>query len=152
MRIFRSVFFHYSVDPQNYRMLPEHVNICDLQCMYVTGPFARTEKVQWKNAMTLIHFSFFPEHCYFLTEFTGYVCLLFFLCLPILECKLYQVGKDLLFIHQCVHIPETHNRYSMNICWMNKWIKMLRVVLASDLISLSLSHLICKMGIVIYNW
>ena len=67
MRIFTSVFLHDSVDPQNYRKLPEHVNVCDLQCTYVIGPLARTLKVHWRNAMTSLDFALFPEHLLLLT-------------------------------------------------------------------------------------
>jgi hypothetical protein len=53
MRIFRSVFLHYSVDPQSYRKLHECANTGDLQCTHVTGSFVRAKKVEWGNALTV---------------------------------------------------------------------------------------------------
>lgn len=103
MRIFRSVFLHYSADPQSYRKLPEHVNICDLQCVYVTGPFARTEKVQWRNAMTLIRFSF-GSKALILPHRVYWLCMSIIPCRPTLEHKLHKVGTFFLVTRACTSL------------------------------------------------
>lgn len=118
MRIFRSVSLHYSVDPHNSQSA--------LILVIYNARLQGRREHSGEMPRPCFAFFFIQSTCYFRPEHISYVCLLFLLCLPTSECKRHKVQNFFLLTNVCTpqEYSSAHRRYSVNICSMNKWVKM----------------------------